>query len=161
VARAFVGIGANLGDAAAQVRAAIEALAAQPGTSLVASSSLYRTAPVGFAAQPDFVNAAVILATSLDPRALLETLLAIERGFGRVRAFRDAPRTLDLDLLLYDDRVIDEPGLTVPHPRLHERAFALAPLVELDPECVIPGRGLARDWLARATDQRVERLVSP
>src|SRR5262249_27705275 len=88
-------------------------------------------------------------------------LLAIERGFGRVRAFRDAPRTLDLDLLLYDDRVIDEPGLTVPHPRLHERAFALAPLVELDPECVIPGRGPARVWPARATDQRVERLVSP
>jgi len=161
VARAFVGIGANLGDAAAQVSAAIEALAAQPGASLVARSSLYRTAPIGFVAQPDFVNAAAIVATSLEPRALLEALLAIERRFGRVRAFRDAPRTLDLDLLLYDDRVIDEPGLTVPHPRLHERAFALAPLVELDPECIIPGRGLARDWLARATDQRVERLASP
>ena len=141
MARAFVGIGANLGDAAAQVRAAIEALAAQPGTSLVASSSLYRTAPVGFAAQPDFVNAAVILATSLDPRALLETLLAIERGFGRVRAFRDAPRTLDLDLLLYEDLVLEDDDLTIPHPELPRRSFVLVPLVELDPMLVHPGTG--------------------
>jgi 2-amino-4-hydroxy-6-hydroxymethyldihydropteridine diphosphokinase len=158
VTRAFVGIGANLGDPVAQVRAGVAALAALPHTRLVAASSLYRTAPVGYAAQADFVNAACLLETELAPRALLEHLHAIEAGAGRERRFKDAPRTLDLDLLLYGGETIDEPGLALPHPRLHERAFALAPLVELDPDCVIPGRGLARDWLARADAQRVERL---
>jgi 2-amino-4-hydroxy-6-hydroxymethyldihydropteridine diphosphokinase len=156
--RAFVGVGANLGDAAGQVRAAIAALGALPGTRLVAASSLYRTAPVGYAAQPDFVNAAVLLETDLAPRALLAALQSLEARHGRTRSFRDAPRTLDLDLLLYDGEVIDEPGLAVPHPRLHERAFALAPLVEIDSAAVIPGRGLARDWLARLGGQRVERI---
>jgi 2-amino-4-hydroxy-6-hydroxymethyldihydropteridine diphosphokinase len=156
--RAFVGVGANLGDAAGQVRAAIAALAALPGTRLVAASSLYRTAPVGYAAQPDFVNAAVLLETDLAPRALLAALQSLEARHGRTRSFKDAPRTLDLDLLLYDGEVVDEPGLAVPHPRLHERAFALAPLVEIDPAAVIPGRGLARDWLARLGAQRVERI---
>jgi len=160
VARAFVGVGANLGDPAAQVRAAIAALAALPGTRLVAASSLYRTAPVGYADQPDFVNAAVLLETALAPRALLEALQAIEARSGRARSFKDAPRVLDLDLLLYGGEVIDEPDLAVPHPRLHDRAFALAPVVEIDPAAVIPGRGPARDWLARCTDQRVTRLPS-
>jgi len=160
VARAFVGVGANLGDPAAQVRAAIAALAALPGTRLVAASSLYRTAPVGYADQPDFVNAAALLETALAPRALLEALQAIEARSGRARSFKDAPRALDLDLLLYGGEVIDEPGLAVPHPRLHERAFALAPVVEIDPAAVIPGRGPARDWLARCTDQRIARLPS-
>jgi 2-amino-4-hydroxy-6-hydroxymethyldihydropteridine diphosphokinase len=160
VARAFVGIGANLGDAAGQVRGAIAALAALPSTRLVAASSLYRTAPVGYAAQPDFVNAAALLDTALAPRALLEALQAIEAQAGRTRSFKDAPRVLDLDLLLYDDCVLDAPGLAVPHPRLHERAFALAPIVEIDPACDIPGRGPAREWLARCADQRVERVES-
>jgi 2-amino-4-hydroxy-6-hydroxymethyldihydropteridine diphosphokinase len=160
VARAFVGVGANLGDASAQVREAIGALAALPGTRVVAASSLYRTAPVGHADQPDFVNAAVLLETALAPRALLAALQAIEARAGRVRTFRDAPRVLDLDLLLYGDAAIDEPGLAVPHPRLHGRAFALAPIVEIDPECVIPGRGRARDLLARLVGQRVERIGS-
>jgi len=160
VARAFVGVGANLGDPAAQVRAAIAALAALPGTLLVTASSLYRTAPVGYADQPDFVNAAALLETALAPRALLEALQAIEARSGRARSFKDAPRALDLDLLLYGGEVIDEPGLAVPHPRLHDRAFALAPVVEIDPAAVIPGRGPARDWLARCTDQRIARLPS-
>jgi 2-amino-4-hydroxy-6-hydroxymethyldihydropteridine diphosphokinase len=160
VARAFVGVGANLGDPAAQVRAAIAALAALPGTRLIAASSLYRTAPVGHADQPDFVNAAALLETALAPRALLEALHAIEARSGRARPFKDAPRVLDLDLLLYDGQVIDEPGLVVPHPRLHDRAFALVPVVEIDPAAVIPGRGAARDWLARCADQRVARLAS-
>jgi 2-amino-4-hydroxy-6-hydroxymethyldihydropteridine diphosphokinase len=158
VARAFVGVGANLGDPAAQVRAAIAALAALPGTRLVAASSLYRTAPVGHADQPDFVNAAALLETTLAPRALLAALQGIEAAAGRARSFKDAPRVLDLDLLLYGGEVIDEPGLVVPHPRLHDRAFALAPVVEIDPAAVIPGRGPARDWLARVADQRVERI---
>jgi 2-amino-4-hydroxy-6-hydroxymethyldihydropteridine diphosphokinase len=159
VTRAFVGIGANLGDPAVQVRAAIDALSALPETRLVAASSLYRTAPVGYTAQPDFVNAAVLLETGLGPRALLGALQRIEAAAGRARQFKNAPRTLDLDLLLYGDETLAEPGLAVPHPRLHERAFALAPLVELDPDCVIPGRGRAREWLARvAPGQRTEKL---
>ena len=156
--RAFVGIGANLGDPVAQVRSAIAALAALPQTRLVAASSLYRSAPLGFTAQADFVNAACLFETALAPRELLSHLHAIEAAAGRERRFKDAPRTLDLDLLLYGADTIDEPGLAVPHPRLHERAFALAPLVELDPDAVIPGRGPAREWLARAGAQRVERL---
>jgi len=158
VTRAFVGIGANLGDPVARVREAIAALAALPQTRLVASSSLYRTAPLGYTAQDDFVNAACLLETDLAPRALLDRLRAIEEAAGRERSFRNAPRTLDLDLLLYGGETIAEPGLSVPHPRLHERAFALAPVVELDPDCVIPGRGLAREWLARAAEQRIEKL---
>lgn len=160
MARAFVGIGANLGDAVAQVRGAIGALAALAGTRLVAASSLYRTAPVGHADQPDFINAAVLLETALAPRALLAALQAIEAGAGRVRTFKDAPRVLDLDLLLYGGAVIAEPGLAVPHPRLQGRAFALAPIVEIDPECEIPGRGRASDLLARLVGQRVERIGS-
>ena len=159
MARAFVGVGANLGDPAAQVRAAIAALAALPGTLLVTASSLYRTAPVGYADQPDFVNAAALLETALAPRALLEALQAIEARSGRARSFKDAPRALDLDLLLYGEEALDEPDLVVPHPRLHRRAFALAPVVEIDPAAVIPGRGPARDWLARCTDQRVARIA--
>jgi 2-amino-4-hydroxy-6-hydroxymethyldihydropteridine diphosphokinase len=158
MARAFVGVGANLGDAAAQVRAAIGALAALPGTRLVAASSLYRTAPLGYADQPDFVNAAVLLETALAPRALLEALQAVEARSGRARSFKDAPRVLDLDLLLYGEEALDEPDLVVPHPRLHGRAFALAPIVEIDRDAVIPGRGPAKEWLARCTDQRVERI---
>jgi 2-amino-4-hydroxy-6-hydroxymethyldihydropteridine diphosphokinase len=158
VTRAFVGIGANLGDPVAQVHAAVAALGALPATRLVAASALYRTAPLGYTAQKDFVNAAVELETDLAPRALLGHLHAIEAAAGRERRFKDAPRTLDLDLLLFGAETIDEPGLAVPHPRLHERAFALAPVLELDPDCTIPGRGPAREWLARAGAQRVERL---
>jgi 2-amino-4-hydroxy-6-hydroxymethyldihydropteridine diphosphokinase len=138
VTRAFVGIGANVGDPAAQVQAGLASLAAIPQTRLVAASSLYRTAPLGYTAQADFVNAAALLETGLGARALLGHLQRIEAAAGRERTFKDGPRTLDLDLLLYGGETIAEPGLAVPHPRLHERAFALAPVVELDPACVIP-----------------------
>lgn len=154
---AFIGLGANLGRPEDQVRRAIAALAELPGTRLVAASSLYRSAPVGVGEQPDFVNAVVRVQTGLAARALLDELLAIEARFGRERKFPGAPRTLDLDLLLYGDRVIEEAGLVVPHPRMHERAFVLAPLVEIAPDAVIPGRGRAAELLARCKDQIVER----
>jgi 2-amino-4-hydroxy-6-hydroxymethyldihydropteridine diphosphokinase len=155
--RAYVGMGANLGDPAAQVRAAIAALASLPRTRLAGASSLYRTAPVGYADQPDFVNAVAALDTELPPHELLEALQAIERGAGRSRSFRNAPRTLDLDLLLYGDATLDGPALSVPHPRMHERAFVLAPLVEIAPGIAIPGHGLAADCLARLPAQGVAK----
>jgi 2-amino-4-hydroxy-6-hydroxymethyldihydropteridine diphosphokinase len=161
VSRAVIGLGANLGDPAAQLRAATVAIARLPETRIVKASSLYRSAPVGYAAQPDFLNAAVAIETALGPRDLLDALLAIERATGRERTFKDAPRTLDLDILLYGDRAIDEPGLTVPHPRLHERAFALAPLVEIEPDAVVPGHGPAAALLAGLGDQNVKRESSP
>jgi len=157
--RTFIGIGSNLGDPVAHVRAAIDALSTLPDSRLAAASSLYASAPMGYAEQPDFVNAAVVLETGLEPRALLDELQAIESRFGRTRTFPNAPRTLDLDILLYGEEVIDEPDLKVPHPRLHERSFALAPMVELNPDCIIPRRGRAAEWLARCADQRVERLL--
>jgi 2-amino-4-hydroxy-6-hydroxymethyldihydropteridine diphosphokinase len=143
VTRAYVGVGANLGDRETTIEAAIAAL---PG--VVSVSTLRETDPVGVAEQPRFLNAAVALETRLSPRELLDTLLAVERGLGRVRAERWGPRTIDLDLLLYGDRTIEEPGLSVPHPRLHERRFALEPLVELDPDLVVPGRGRVSDLLS-------------
>ena len=140
--RAFVGLGANLGDRERTLHAAVDALAAEPGIELVAASTLRETEPVGVGEQPRFLNGAAELETSLGARELLDRLLAIEQGFGRVRTPGEhGPRTLDLDLLLYGDDVIDEPGLTVPHPRLHERRFVLEPLAELAPNLVVPGRG--------------------
>ena len=141
--RAYVGVGANLGDREATIRAALEAL---PG--VVAVSELRKTEPVGVVHQPPFLNGAVALETEQAPRELLETLLAIERDLGRERRERWGPRTIDLDLLLYGNEMIDEPGLTVPHPRLHERRFALEPLLDLDPELEIPGRGRVENLLA-------------
>ena len=155
---ALIGIGANLGDPHRSIAAAISALGALPDSALLRSSSLYRTAPVGKTDQPDFFNAAALIETALAPRVLLDALLAIEHAQGRERSVPNAPRTLDLDLLLYGDRMIDEPGLAVPHPRMHERRFVLDPLVEITPYCVIPGRGAASAWLAKSRDQRVERL---
>jgi 2-amino-4-hydroxy-6-hydroxymethyldihydropteridine diphosphokinase len=143
VTRAFVGVGSNLGDREATVRAAIAAL---PG--VVAVSTLRETDPVGVVDQPPFLNGAVVLETELPPRELLELLLAVERDLGRERRERWGPRSIDLDLLVYGDVSVDEPGLTVPHPRLHERRFALEPLAELDPELELPGRGRVRDLLS-------------
>lgn len=156
---AFVGLGSNLDDPEARVRRAIAALAELPQSRLAAASSLYRSAPVGHADQPDFINAVAQLSTALAPQALLAALLSIEKRSGRERSFRDAPRTLDLDLLLYDARCVAEPGLAVPHPRMHQRAFVLVPLLEIAPACVIPGVGSAADWLARCGDQSVTRLA--
>ena len=156
--RAFVGLGANLGDPAAQLAAALEAIGRLSGTRIVAVSSFYRTAPIGYEAQPDFLNAVAEIETALAPDELLTALQAVESVAGRARSFPNAPRTLDLDLLLYGDRTLDAPGLQVPHPRMHERAFVLAPLVEIAPEVAIPGRGPAATLLARLTDQRIEKL---
>ena len=155
---AFVGLGSNLGEPERTLRQALATLAALRQGRLTAASSLYRSAPIGHAGQSDFVNAVALLATGLAPQALLSALLEIESGFGRIRSFRNAPRTLDLDLLLYDADSIDEPGLAVPHPRMHERAFVLAPLLEIAPDCVIPGKGPAAQWLARCRDQVVRKL---
>jgi 2-amino-4-hydroxy-6-hydroxymethyldihydropteridine diphosphokinase len=154
---AFVGLGANLGDPEKQIRGALAALGRIPGTRIARTSSLWRSAPVGYAAQPDFVNAVAEVRTEAPPRALLEALLAIEAGFGRERSFANAPRTLDLDLLLYGDRVLSEQGLEVPHPRMHERAFVLAPLLEIAPDAEIPGKGKAATLLAAIGNQRVEK----
>jgi 2-amino-4-hydroxy-6-hydroxymethyldihydropteridine diphosphokinase len=157
---AFVGLGANLGDPVATLRQAIAALAGLPQTQLVAASALYRSAPLGYGDQPDFVNAVAQLATGLAPQALLAALLAVEKRHGRERSFRNAPRTLDLDLLLYDALQMAEAGLCLPHPRMHERAFVLAPLLEITPGCLIPGIGPAADALARLSGQAVEKLAS-
>jgi 2-amino-4-hydroxy-6-hydroxymethyldihydropteridine diphosphokinase len=150
VTRVFVGLGSNMGDRERALRSAIARLAAEAGVRLVAVSSFRETDPVGVLDQPRFLNAAAVLESRLAPRALLDRLLAIERGLGRVRGpERYGPRTIDLDLLLYGDRIIREPGLQVPHPRLHERMFVLEPLHELDPALVVPGRGRVEDILAR------------
>jgi 2-amino-4-hydroxy-6-hydroxymethyldihydropteridine diphosphokinase len=143
VTRAYVGLSANLGDREATIRAAVAAL-----SGVVAVSRLRETDPVGVVGQPPFLNGAVALETGLSPRELLDALFAVERDLGRERRERWGPRTIDLDLLLYGDETIDEPGLTVPHPRLHERRFALEPLLDLDPELAIPGRGRVVDLLA-------------
>jgi 2-amino-4-hydroxy-6-hydroxymethyldihydropteridine diphosphokinase len=150
MARAFVGIGANLGDREGTIRQALERLAERPGAEVVAVSALRETDPVGYLDQPRFLNGAVELRTELPPRDLLELLLGVERELGRVRGDgpRFGPRPIDLDLLLYDDEVVDEPGLVIPHPRLHERRFALEPLAELDPALVVPGRGEVSQLLA-------------
>jgi 2-amino-4-hydroxy-6-hydroxymethyldihydropteridine diphosphokinase len=145
--RAAIALGSNLEDPEAQVRRALDEIAGLPDTKLMARSSLHRTAPVGYLDQPDFVNACALVETRLAPRALLDELFAIERRHGRARAMRDGPRTLDLDIVLYGDRVIAEPGLTVPHPRAHERAFVLAPLLEVWPDAIIPGKGSAAERL--------------
>jgi 2-amino-4-hydroxy-6-hydroxymethyldihydropteridine diphosphokinase len=158
MSRAFVGLGANLGDPAGQLAAALAAIGRVPHTRIVRASSFYRTAPIGYEAQPDFVNAVAEVETALGPPDLLQALQAIESDAGRARSFGNAPRTLDLDLLLYEGSTIDAPALQVPHPRMHERAFVLAPLVEIAPDIEIPGRGAASALLARLTDQRVARL---
>ena len=142
--RAYVGVGANLGDREATIRAALAAL-----PDVVAVSDLRETAPVGVLDQPPFLNGAAALETELSPRELLDVLLDVERRLGRERRERWGPRTIDLDLLLHGETEVDEPGLTVPHPRLHERRFALEPLLDLDPELVVPGRGRVTDILTR------------
>ncbi len=155
---AFVALGANLGDPAATVRAACDALAGLPATRLVARSALYRTAPVGLLGQPDFINAAAALDTGLAPEELLAALLAVEKRFGRVRGEKNGPRRLDLDLLLHGDAVLALPGLTLPHPRLHLRAFVLVPLAEIAPDLALPGRGSVAAWLPAVALQAIERL---
>lgn len=158
---AIIALGANLDDPVAQVQRGIEALAGLPHTTLTARSSLYRTAPVGVAGQPDFINAVATVDTCLAPDELLQALLALEARHGRLRHTPLAPRPLDLDLLLYGQQVIATPNLIVPHPRMHLRAFVLAPLLEIAPDCRIPGRGSARAWWPAVANQPIERLETP
>ena len=155
--RVFVGLGANLGDARAAVLAACERISGLPQTRLVARSSLYRSAPVD-AAGPDFINAVVELRTGLLPEALLAGLQTIEQACGRERPYRHAPRTLDLDLLMHGQRQMHSAQLTLPHPRLHERAFVLQPLLELAPDLHHPVLGPLRSCLAATADQAIEKL---
>jgi len=147
--RAYIGLGANLGDRERTIRRAVELLGAEPGIEVVAVSTLRETEPIGYPDQPPFLNGAVAVETVVSPRDLLSRLLAVERELGRVRGEgpRFGPRTVDLDLLLYGDHVVDEPGLTVPHSRLAERRFALEPLHELDPELRLPDGRTVRELL--------------
>ena len=147
--RSYIGLGANLGGREAALRRAVAALDSHAGTVVLAVSELRETDPVGHLDQPRFVNAAVLVETELSARALLDVLLSIERELGRERrGERHGPRTIDLDLLLYGSDTIDEPGLSVPHPRLHERRFVLEPLADIDPALEIPGRGSVSELLA-------------
>lgn len=155
--RAYVGLGANLGDPRAALEAAFDALAALPRSRLVARSACYRSRPID-ASGPDFLNAVAALDTELPAPDLLAALHAIEAAAGRERPYLNAPRTLDLDLLLYGHRCADAPTLTLPHPRLHLRAFVLAPLLELAPDAVHPRLGPLQPWLDEAAGQGIERL---
>jgi 2-amino-4-hydroxy-6-hydroxymethyldihydropteridine diphosphokinase len=146
--KAVIGLGSNLDDPESHVTRAFADLALLPDTWITARSQLRRTAPVGYAEQPDFVNACALVETRLSPRQLLDALLEIERRHGRVRDKPNGPRTLDLDIVLYGHATIDEPGLHVPHPRAHERRFVLEPLLEVWPDAVIPGHGPAAGLLA-------------
>lgn len=158
---AFIGLGGNVGDVAATLRAAVEAIDALPSTRVLRRSPLYCTPAWGRRDQADFVNAALAVETGLAPRALLEALLAIEQRFGRDRdadAARWGPRTLDLDLLLHGDHLVDEPGLHLPHPHLHARAFVLVPLADIAPGLVVPGQGTVDALLATVARDGIEAL---
>ena len=154
---AYIGIGANLGDARANVFDALARLAALPASTLLRQSCAYRSAPVD-ASGDDYINAVACIDTELAAIELLAALHAIELAHGRARPYRNAPRTLDLDILLYDDQQINLPSLHVPHPRMHQRAFVLAPLLEIAPGAEIPGRGPAQQFLAAVADQSISKL---
>lgn len=155
---AFIGLGSNLEDPRSQLQRAFAELDRLPETRLTARSSLYRSAPLGYPDQPEFVNAVAKIATALTPQALLQGLLQIEHRHGRERTFRNAPRTLDLDVLLYGDVQLHEHGLTIPHPQMHLRAFVLQPLLEIAPNVGIPGIGQAEMAFERCQDQILEVL---
>ncbi len=160
---AFIGLGSNLHEPRTQLNRAFSAIGELQGTRLLEKSSLYRSAPIGCVDQPgfvnpDFVNAVIKIETALSPLVLLQELLYIEHLNGRERTFRNAPRTLDLDVLLYDELVHHEHGLTVPHPQMHLRAFVLQPLLEIAPDIYIPGIGGARQAMEDCRDQVLERI---
>ncbi|MBK8740957.1 MAG: 2-amino-4-hydroxy-6-hydroxymethyldihydropteridine diphosphokinase [Betaproteobacteria bacterium] len=162
--RAYIGLGSNLGDREGRLRAAIKALGKIAGISVATASATYVSAPVGASEpQPDYFNAVVAIDTTLAPRALLDALQRIEHDAGRARVAgeRNTARTLDLDILLIADVIIDEPGLHVPHPRLQDRAFVVLPLLEIAPDCVIPGLGPLRALLPRVAGQSIRRAPSP
>ena len=156
--RAAIALGSNLGDSCALVETALKTLAVTPGIVLERQSHLYRTAPVG-PPQPDYINACAVVSTTINPHALLTTLLAIEQQFGRVRLERWGPRLLDLDLLLYDDQILDTPSLQLPHPRMHERAFVLVPLAEIAPQWIHPAMREAIGYLVQGVDSTGVELL--
>lgn len=156
---AFIGLGSNLDEPREQLQRAFIDLDKLPDTRLLKQSSLYESAPIGYLDQPNFVNAVAQLSTALTPRALLQGLLQIEHAHGRERAFHNAPRTLDLDLLLYDEVQLHEHGLTIPHPQMHLRAFVLQPLLEIAPDCDIPAIGRVETALYLCRNQALERLA--
>ena len=156
---AFVGVGSNLGEPARQIEQALAELDGLPHSRVVRRSSLYRSAPLGYAAQPDFVNAVAQLETGMPAQRLLGELQAIESRHGRQRSFANAPRILDLDVLLYGDLVMKTDELEIPHPRMHQRAFVLKPLLVISPEVAIPGIGAAKDALQGVAGQVVERIA--
>lgn len=154
--RAYIGLGANLGDSAATLRRVLAQLQATDGIDAVTASPFYRSAPVD-ATGPDFVNAVAALDTRLPPLALLDALQALENQHGRLRPYKNAPRTLDLDLLTYGDVLLDHERLILPHPRMHQRAFVLLPLQDLAPDMLVNGRPIST-WVAQIRDQAIERL---
>lgn len=155
---AYIGIGSNVGEPQVQVGRALRELEGLPDTRLIRYSSLYETEPVGLRDQPGFINAVAIVDTALSPRALLDGLLDIEQRHGRVRTVKNGPRTLDLDILLYGNVRVHEDGLTIPHPRMHERGFVLEPLLEVDADCEIPGLGGAAQFRKQTLDQGVNKI---
>jgi 2-amino-4-hydroxy-6-hydroxymethyldihydropteridine diphosphokinase len=156
---AYIGIGANLGDAQSTVQLAIQKLSAMPQTRVSQQSSLFRTSPID-AGGDDYVNAVACLSTQLEAQELLLQLQAIENEFGRERPYVNAPRTLDLDILLYGNQQINTETLTVPHPRLTQRAFTLIPLLQIDPLIAIPGKGAAHQYVPNVADQSIARIVA-
>jgi 2-amino-4-hydroxy-6-hydroxymethyldihydropteridine diphosphokinase len=159
VSRAVIALGSNLENPVQQVEAALAAIAALPGVSLLRRSACYQTVPVGYADQPDFINAVCEVETSLAPEALLAALLEVEQAFGRVRTFRNAPRVLDLDLLLVEGVVLETAFLTLPHPRMHERAFVMLPLADMAADMQVGNHGAAADIAAGLDAAGVKRLA--
>lgn len=159
ISHAFIALGSNLGNPIAHVRQAFDELAKLPTTRLLVYSALYRSAPIGRLDQPDFINAVASIETQLSPQVLLRALLDIEQRHGRVRESLNAPRTLDLDILMYDDLQCQENDLTLPHPRMYQRAFVLQPLMEISPDCQIPGYGAINKLLAACSEQRLEQVL--
>ena len=157
-ARAYLALGSNLQQPQQQVTRAIRSISHLRDSQLVQVSSLYRSAALGYADQPDFINAVVSIDTQLDPHTLLTELMAIEHAAGRIRSFRNAPRVIDLDILLYNQLIQNDERLTLPHPRMHERAFVLTPLLEIAPDIYIPGCCLASDCRQRIIHQPLQRL---
>ena len=153
----FIALGSNLEDPVFQVRKALDEIAMLPENNLLACSSLYRSAPIGKCDQPDFINAVVQIETTLSPHNLLKALLQIEQNHGRVRGLPNDPRTLDLDILMYDKLECNKHNLILPHPRMHQRAFVLKPLMEISKDCIIPGRGTVAELLSACAEQRLER----
>lgn len=156
---AYIALGSNLGDPVATVQSATASLRRLPRSTVIAASSLYRTEPLGLRNQPDFINAVVAVETQLNPRQLLDELFAIEGRFGRNRSILNAPRTLDLDVLLHGNTISNDPQITLPHPRLHLRAFVLAPLAEIAPGLFLPGHGDIRLLLNNCSDQKIETMT--